>query len=200
MESRALVSSGHVRQAMRSFDGERTEYIHEVPVTPIDLPTDTSRLPANAGKAYSNAEQVLERNGRGANSCCARRERSGRFTAARGRDATARPTRATNGAAICTDREIHGAKMTAALLTVRLTAPSTRGSVGLHLIGYGWILTRRQVLADDRSHECARAHRSQFEQAHLLARQAHLRYRIENHDAEFRMGQYLNRMGTHDAS
>jgi len=120
--------------------------------------------------------------------------KSGGLAAANLGDATAGAAGATNRVAIGAEREIYRPEVTAALCAVRLAASDPCDAIGIDRLGALALLlirTWREILADDGTHERAGQHVADLEQAHLLLGQAHLRYRIIDHDAQF--GMEINR-------
>lgn len=90
--------------------------------------------------------------------------------------------------------------MPTALFAIRFAAigPSRAiGTDGIGVIVSGIDRAGRQIFIDDCFHECGGAHRANFEEADLLASQAHLRNGVVNDHAEFGMVANLKRINTH---
>lgn len=91
--------------------------------------------------------------------------------------------------------------MPAALFAIRLAAADasrTIGFDGARALAGSVPGAGAQVLADDATHERARRHRADLEQAHLLTSQAHLRDGVVDHHAQLGMKMNLERIAAHN--
>ena len=93
--------------------------------------------------------------------------------------------------------------MTTAVFAIWLTTIAARGAISFDSSAAFFELcigARSQILADDRAKKCACTHGRQLEEAHLLAREAHLSNRIIDDHAQFRVKAHLKSIAAHDRS
>ena len=90
--------------------------------------------------------------------------------------------------------------MPAALFAIRLAARGARTAICIQcraMLSRLRIRDRRHVLVDDGTQECGRTHGVDLEQSHLFGREAHLRYRVIDDDAQLGMKMNLECIGAH---